>query len=305
MGILTIPIGVSVLVGSAQVRKTARVSYGRNSKCDVGPVYKRSSICTVPFEVSETIPAPAYLYYGLTDFFQNARKYARSRSDRQLRGLDPRNKYDIMYCEPILYEEGTSRGRNGFNDSEFIIPCGLTAWSQFNDTFKLCRDKQCDDPVRLRKEGIAWDSDVNTRYQPGKPPLFTSEINNRLRDQDFMNWMRLSTLSDFNKLYRIIDTDLPPGTYYMNINSSFPVSSYKGDKLFQISSMKWFGDQNYFLGIVYIVVGMLALLIGSLLLVRQTLKPRLPVAQDPDRMLRELAKLNMNSVQNTSRSSAS
>lgn len=285
-----------MLAGSARIRKTGRISYGREPKCDVGRVYERSRVCKIPFTISEKIEGPSYLYYGLTEFYQNARKYARSHSDRQLRGLKPRNKLDVAYCEPILYKEGTSRRQNGFNVSEFVIPCGLTAWSQFNDTLELCHDEACNDPVKLREDGIAWDFDVNTKFAPGEPPLFTSEINKRLQDQDFMVWMRLSTLSNFDKLYRIIDADLAAGEYYMKINSSFPVASFAGDKLFSISNMQWFGGQNYFLGTMFVVIGILAMLIASALLTRQVFKPRLPAAQDPDRMLRELAKLNLNSI---------
>lgn len=40
--------------------------------------------CTLSFSVSKDISAPVYLYYGLTEFYQNHRKYMKYRSTTQL-----------------------------------------------------------------------------------------------------------------------------------------------------------------------------------------------------------------------------
>lgn len=56
-----------------------------------------------------------------------ARRYAKSRSDAQLRGAEQApNSLDA--CQPQLFQGG--------NQSAVIEPCGLVAWSLFNDTFQ-------------------------------------------------------------------------------------------------------------------------------------------------------------------------
>jgi hypothetical protein len=298
---LFIPFGAAVLAASAKVRRTAAASYGGLPACDVGPVYRASRRCTVPFEVRERIPAPSYLYYSLTEFHQNARKYAKSLSDQQLRGKVPASLLFVTNCEPMLYRANSSHGAKGFRPEEFLLPCGLTAWSRFNDTFNLCRDAACAQRVPLRKDGIAWAADRRKKFRPGLPPLYTDETNELLQDEDFMVWMRLATFKDFDKLYRIIDTDLEPGTYHMHINSQFPVASYNGDKLFYIATMTWFGSSNIFLGTMLVVTGLGALLVAGAMLARDVIKPRPPIAQNPDQLLVALARLNCEFSENSPR----
>lgn len=86
--------------------------------------------CSGPLsKVSETeykIDGPLFLYYGLTNFYQNHRRYLTSRSYSQLQGNVIIDKEVLAECEPAL----TS------NDGVLILsPCGLAAQSVFNDTF--------------------------------------------------------------------------------------------------------------------------------------------------------------------------
>lgn len=55
------------------------------------------------------------------------RRYVRARSDTQLRGGNPAPSA-MSACEPQLFQGG--------NSSLTIEPCGLVAWSLFNDTFQ-------------------------------------------------------------------------------------------------------------------------------------------------------------------------
>lgn len=55
------------------------------------------------------------------------RRYVRSRSDAQLRGGDPAPGA-LASCDPQLFQGG--------NASLVIEPCGLVAWSLFNDSFQ-------------------------------------------------------------------------------------------------------------------------------------------------------------------------
>ncbi len=53
----------------------------------------------------------------------------KSRSDPQLQGQIA-TQSSLKNCEPELYQ-------NSRNDSSRIDPCGLIAWSYFNDTYQV------------------------------------------------------------------------------------------------------------------------------------------------------------------------
>ena len=55
-----------------------------------------------------------------------ASRYVKSRSDPQIRGASPTTT--ISYCQPEEYLNN--------NISQLILPCGLAAWSLFNDTYQ-------------------------------------------------------------------------------------------------------------------------------------------------------------------------
>ncbi|KAL3313870.1 Cell cycle control protein 50A [Cichlidogyrus casuarinus] len=44
--------------------------------------------CRQSFTIDSNIAGPVYVYYGLTNFYQNHRRYVRSRDDNQLNGQD-------------------------------------------------------------------------------------------------------------------------------------------------------------------------------------------------------------------------
>ena len=69
------------------------------------------------------------MYYGLTNFYQNHRRYVKSRDDNQLLG-DIRSKVSAD-CEPFGYF------KNGSEPKIPIAPCGAIANSKFNGK-KLC-----------------------------------------------------------------------------------------------------------------------------------------------------------------------
>lgn len=71
------------------------------------------------------LKGPLHVFYGLTNFFQNHRRYVMSRDDEQLNGkLITVPSAD---CEPYRYNE------NG-GTRKIIAPCGAIANSLFNGT---------------------------------------------------------------------------------------------------------------------------------------------------------------------------
>lgn len=75
-------------------------------------------------------------------------RYVKSRSDKQLLyGL----KYkDTSSCSP-------EESQNGLP----IVPCGLIAWSLFNDTYSFFRGT---DKLRVNRKNIAWKSDREHKF---------------------------------------------------------------------------------------------------------------------------------------------
>lgn len=64
------------------------------------------------------------MYYGLSNFYQNHRRYVKSRDDNQLLG-DLKNDPSTD-CEPFAYVNVSDR------DKKPIAPCGAIANSMFN-----------------------------------------------------------------------------------------------------------------------------------------------------------------------------
>lgn len=96
------------------------------------------------------------MYYGLTNYYQNHRRYVKSRDDDQLLG-----KLNIPPSSDCLpFAEGT--------DGKPVAPCGAIANSLFSDTFDLVWTDQSNMNVPLLRTDIAWPSDK--KYKFNNPP---------------------------------------------------------------------------------------------------------------------------------------
>lgn len=264
-----IPLGIVLLTQSLNLFSTSLLRYDANS-CAVAnqtTVDTPASTCTIRLNVGKDIvAAPSYFYYGITNFYQNARTYVKSRSDEQLRGNE---NPDTTVCVPLEFDPA--------DNTTVLNPCGLVANSKFNDTFRLCRDVNCNDEVNLNGTNIAWDIDRESRFTKG-----TSE--------DFMVWMRLSAYRTWKKLYRRIEEDLTKGDYWVKINSRYPVSGFGGKKFFFISQTTWFGGPNLPLAISYIVVGCISLSIAVFFGVRSKLTKEMELPPETSVYLEGLVK---------------
>jgi hypothetical protein len=70
-----------------------------------------------------------YVYYELNKFYQNHKRYVRSRDDNQL----AKGGTGSAECAPQQYVNGTLDPSLPHDGA--INPCGLIAWSFFNDSF--------------------------------------------------------------------------------------------------------------------------------------------------------------------------
>merc|ERR1711871_1076910 len=115
---------------------------------------------------------PVYVYYELVNFYQNHRRYVKSRSDDQLRGVDnwmkegnnygwtsdtkmgtavesgshqhPSSESVFSMCKPLVLPNGVESAKCTWNTTakgsdvpcKVMWPCGLISGSFFNDVFR-------------------------------------------------------------------------------------------------------------------------------------------------------------------------
>ncbi|KRZ38792.1 Cell cycle control protein 50B, partial [Trichinella pseudospiralis] len=291
IGLAFIPIGVALLIASNNVQelvidytdcmmeeKLCKDEISDPTKIMENPPCR----CLLAFELRDDFPAPVYIYYGLSGFYQNHRRYVKSRDDVQLLG-NP--KHVSSDCFPFQYAENEIP----------IAPCGAIANSMFNDTF-LIKHKivdQSDTVVPLAYDKIAWPSDLSKKFRnpdskplsaafdgTSKPPYWRKpvyELSNVSLASGFQNeslivWMRSAALPNFRKLHsRVLHIGdfvkaLPKGNYTVEVTYNYPVASFDGRKRFIISNASWAGGKNSFLGIAYIVVGTICIVMGCVFL---------------------------------------
>lgn len=152
---------------SDQIREEVVGSYDDNSYCKPN----LWANCTVPLKITEKIVAPVYVYYQLDNFYQNHRRYVKSRSFSQLQGTYL-TADKLSDCDPIIknkdllpqikaYADGTLFGAADYELP--AMPCGLVAKSFFNDTFAFYKK---DGPlIPIDSKGIAWQSDIDYKFK--------------------------------------------------------------------------------------------------------------------------------------------
>ncbi|KAG0337828.1 hypothetical protein BG004_007481 [Podila humilis] len=247
--------------------------------------------CTIKFNLPAPMKKPVFTYYRLTNFYQNHRRYVKSLDAKQLSG-QPRTAPELKSggCDPLatVNENGTQYP---------IYPCGLIANSMFNDTFDLWLkpydiNTNNNKSYILQDTGISWKSDARkygvqtypdlsqirpppnwssfkNGYSASSPPIDVSQ------NEHFQVWMRTAGLPNFRKLYsKNEEYDLPAGTYTIDVDMNYDVTTYGGTKSFVISTVSFMGGRNPFLGIAYVVVGVLCVVLGLLFTARHLYKPR-------------------------------
>jgi len=256
IGVIFIPVGYVLLDASESVIEVSSVDYvsycGNSSKCSL-------------YFYGLDMPAPVYFYYKLENYYQNHRRYVKSRNDDQLRGVVVTSSSDLSDCDPYMSLGGSSA------PADFYLPCGLIAKSLFNDTYVLKNINGTTIPVST--DGVAWSSDLEDKYNnPPKGSVGIRTIAN-FKDVDFIVWMRSAALPTFRKLWRIINQDLK-GDYVVEVSNNYPVESFGGKKYVVLSTASWLGGKNPFLGYAYIVVGSICIFLGLIFAAKHLINGR-------------------------------
>ena len=236
IGVIFIVIGSVLLYYSNSINETV-IDYTNclspsGAKCsdlvNASNIYSTCN-CTLNFNLSTDYVAPVYIYYGLGNFYQNHRRYVKSRDDNQLLGQIMTTSTINSDCSPYAYN----------NYSLIYAPCGAIANSLFNDDFNVVFNNNSVS-VPLIRTGIAWTSDKDVKFetpstwnntiQPTRwrKPVTqldpTDPTNNGYKNEDLIVWMRTAALPNFRKFYRIVNISaspftngLPKGSYTLNI----------------------------------------------------------------------------------------
>ena len=158
IGIAFVPAGVSMLQSS---NKLFESSFTYDDGTDSSDCYIDTSNaqrkCVATFNIDRNFNGPLYVYYQLTNFYQNHRRYVTSRDTNQLAG--------DQISEDELKNNGCSQEYLAPDMDHVILnPCGLIANSYFTDVFFLTSAPKSD--MELDESEIAWESDKEKFIQP-------------------------------------------------------------------------------------------------------------------------------------------
>lgn len=271
--------------GSAVITDPDRFQYKATKAYLSGPYPPKTEglKCTLMFTIPEDIPKTVYLYYQLTNFYQNHRRYVKSVSYTQLAGQAIPAASLTPDCDPLVTDPKSGKP---------YYPCGLIANSVFNDTILSFRLQDSDSSITFSEPGIAWDSDAQKykktaySYNDVVPPpnwisrfpggVYTEDLPppDLSADEHLQVWMRTAGLPSFRKLYGRYDQKFPKGTYEVDIDWNFNTTLYKGQKLLVLSTVSFLGGKNPYLGYAYLTLGALCVLLGLIFTIRHMLYPR-------------------------------
>lgn len=249
---------------------------------------EEQSICEVQFQIPNTLKGPIYLFYMLTNFHANHRRFVISFSEDQLNGKAA-SVSDIkdtvgQNCQPLSTDP----------EGKIYYPCGLIANSMFNDTFTTTLtgvNNTDSNNYEMFQKGISWSTNEQrfkkTTYKPEEivpPPNWVKQFpqgynSTNIPDigewQEFQNWMATAALSDFSRMIaRNEDDDLKEGIYQVNVGLHFPTTEYNGGKRIYLTTSSAIGGKNSFLGIAWIVAGALCLFLSLIVVIGIGIKGR-------------------------------
>ena len=212
--------------------------------------------CTLSIEIDEEIPEPVFVYYKLTNFYQNHRLYVRSRSYTQLHNGDPLET-ELDLCKPAKYNKDFKgwTSNKDLDPDDVAYPCGIVARSVFNDTFYFTGYTVTDDDIVFEVDKEIFKNSDDKKKQ-------WINIDNRFR-----SWMKISPFPTFRKLWGIIEKDVKKGKLEVKVKDNYPVHKWDGEKSLVLSNANAFGGKSPVLGIILISAGSFCICAGMVFLV--------------------------------------
>jgi len=266
-GIVFVGLGVLILLFSNDIVEH-KDNYCKNPK---------EKTCEITFNIDKTMKPNIMIYYQIDGFYQNHRRYMKSRSEKQLKG-DDITKKEAEVCEPTITNgqmgkagEKAIDGKTVLNKDDIAYPCGLMAKSYFNDSFKFYKkdiDKVNFEKIEVNEKNISRKSDREKYKNNKNKSKQWIDIEN---DEHFLVWMRPSPLPNFRKLWGRIEEELKEGTKIkVEIENKYNVSllfSPNATKHLIISPVNSFGGKNSFLAVGCLILGGASLILGIVFLI--------------------------------------
>jgi len=162
IGVIMVPVGWKMWTLSNSVTEYS-IKYddyqpppmGQELACPINNTFNAGRKCNLTITVNEYMKPPVLVYYQLTNFYQNYRKYAKSFDPYQLYGrVGSQDAVSRQNCEPL-----------NILGNMTLNPCGLIANTFFNDIFRLVEGRAATGKrLQMREDGIAWQSDLEYMY---------------------------------------------------------------------------------------------------------------------------------------------
>ena len=263
-----IVLGIIILIFSNKIEE---VSYRYDEECK--NQLKEKNECVITLDIKKKMEKKIMIYYQLNGFYQNHRRYVKSKSDDQLNGknIQLAEMKDSQDCDPAITNKDMNQhisitGKPLAPD-DLAIPCGLIAKSYFNDNFTnwIYNNSFNEEvPFSPNEKDIAWKADKELKYK--NIDLDKQWID--MEDEHFIVWMRPAGLPNFRKLWGRIEMDFDENTKVsVKITDRFDVTSFNGEKYLILSTVNAFGGKNSFLGISYIVLGGISIILAVVFII--------------------------------------
>eukprot|EP01036_Dinobryon_divergens_P027824 gene27824-36659_t len=138
VGVAFIPTGIFLLGQSDAIYENIMTYDGSSPDVDCSITKQnQGKICQIKFTIDKDFSGPLYVYYQLTNFYQNHRRY-------------------VVTTESTLATTCVTSYKNG---SLILNPCGLIANSFFTDIITLVPNKSNPSSMSMDESGISWPSD--------------------------------------------------------------------------------------------------------------------------------------------------
>ena len=263
-----IVLGIIILIFSNKIEE---VSYRYDEECK--NQLKENNECVITLHIKKKMEKKIMIYYQLNGFYQNHRRYVKSKSDDQLNGknIQLAEMKDSQDCDPAITNKDMNQkisiSGKPLIDDDLAIPCGLIAKSYFNDNFtNWIYINGFNEEVHFspNEKDIAWKADKELKYKNIDPDRQWIDM----EDEHFIVWMRPAGLPNFRKLWGRIEMDFEENTdVKVTITDRFDVTSFNGEKYLILSTVNAFGGKNSFLGISYIVLGGISIILAVVFII--------------------------------------